>query len=272
MYTLGNRMKDYEETSKTRLIKRMPVIIRLDGRAFHTFTRGLKKPFDKLFVSTMIATTRALFGQVQNCVFAYTQSDEITLVLVDYKKLNTSCWFDNVVQKMVSTSASLATIYFNKFFMEAYQTALFKAHDEGTISDPEFNKYINVVESKLKLCPTFDARVFNVPMDDVVNNIVWRQQDCIKNSVNAVSLSMFSHKELEGKSMGERIQMMLDREEPYYFWVETPSYLINGIALYRKDDGEIFVDLDMPDITGEGRWDYVLKHISVPTEQVDSQL
>ena len=95
-------------------MKRTPVIIRLDGKAFHTFTRGLIKPFDKVMVNTMIDTTYDLCRNIQGCVFGYTQSDEITLVLCDYQTLETAAWFDYQVQKMCSVAASMCTMYFNK--------------------------------------------------------------------------------------------------------------------------------------------------------------
>ena len=114
---LGDRMKNYyEEVTKTRLTRRTPVILRLDGCHFHTFTRGFKKPFDEVMVKSMQATMKYLCENIQGCVLGYTQSDEITLVLIDYKELNTSAWFDYEVQKMCSIAASMATMAFNKFF------------------------------------------------------------------------------------------------------------------------------------------------------------
>ena len=116
---LGDRMKDYYESrSKTRLTRRMPVIIRLDGKAFHTFTKGFKKPFDMIMVKAMQETMKYLCENIQGCVLGYTQSDEITLVLVDYNKLDTDAWFDYDVQKLCSVSASMATLIFNSRFQE----------------------------------------------------------------------------------------------------------------------------------------------------------
>ncbi len=115
---LGVRMKTYyEQIPKMKLMRRCPVLIRIDGKAFHTFTRGFKKPFDEILIRTMQETTQYLCGNIQGCVLGYTQSDEITLVLVDYKKLTSSAWFDYEVQKMCSIAASMATMAFGKFFI-----------------------------------------------------------------------------------------------------------------------------------------------------------
>lgn len=115
---LGKRMKIYEAVSKTKLVRRMPVAIRIDGKAFHTFTRGMAKPFDEVLIKSMQETMQYLCKNIQGCVFGYTQSDEITLILVDYKELNTSAWFDNEVQKICSISASMATMAFNRAFVK----------------------------------------------------------------------------------------------------------------------------------------------------------
>lgn len=116
---IGTRMKTfYEEVSKTKLMKRTPVAIRIDGRAFHTFTKGFNKPFDQTLMSAMQATMKYLCENIQGCVLGYTQSDEITLILVNYQKLNSSAWFDYEVQKLCSISASMTTMAFNLYFRE----------------------------------------------------------------------------------------------------------------------------------------------------------
>lgn len=116
--TIGDRMKNnYENITRYYLTRRMPVIIRIDGKAFHTFTRGFKKPFDDILVKTMQDTMKYLCENIQGCVLGYTQSDEISLVLTDYAELTTDAWFGNNLQKMCSVSASMATMAFNKFFL-----------------------------------------------------------------------------------------------------------------------------------------------------------
>ena len=134
--SLGDRMKkNYENRSKTYLIRRMPVIIRLDGKAFHTFTKGMVKPFDKRLMETMQETTLALCDNIMGCVLGYTQSDEITLVLVDYNNIDTEAWYDYAVQKIASVSASLCTFFFNKIFQKKVYEFI-KLHQK-VVDNPE---------------------------------------------------------------------------------------------------------------------------------------
>ena len=119
---LGTRMKEYyEQVPKFRLYRRTPVAIRIDGKAFHTFTRGIQKPFDEVLGNAMVRTMEYLCKNIQGCVFGYTQSDEITLLLIDYQTFETSAWFDYEIQKICSISASMATMAFNKYFREEIQ-------------------------------------------------------------------------------------------------------------------------------------------------------
>lgn len=127
---LAKRMKKYEAVPKNTLMRRTPVIIRVDGRAFHTFTKGFQKPFDDVLMRVMQDTMKYLCENIQGCVFGYTQSDEITLILIDYKKLNSEAWFDYEVQKMCSIVASMATMAFNRFFMYEYEEFNSKTCDQ----------------------------------------------------------------------------------------------------------------------------------------------
>lgn len=114
---LGRRMKEYyEQIPKTKLMRRTPVIIRIDGKAFHSFTKGFKRPFDDVLIESMQETMKYLCENIQGCVLGYHQSDEISLVLVDYHKLTSNAWFDYEVQKICSIAASMATMIFNKIF------------------------------------------------------------------------------------------------------------------------------------------------------------
>ena len=114
--SLGDRIKKYEEVSSGKLICRMPVILRLDGKAFHTFTKGFVKPFDDFLSTVMKYTTEDLVKNIQNCQLGYVQSDEISLLLIDDRTINTSSWFDNKIQKLTSVCASMCTLYFNTIY------------------------------------------------------------------------------------------------------------------------------------------------------------
>lgn len=222
--TLGERMKEYEMVTDIKLINKLPVIIRLDGKAFHTFTRGFKKPFDDILSDAMSNTMLFLCENIQNCVFGYTQSDEITLVLYN-PSIESEPWFDNRLEKIVSLSASLATLAFNKYLVE--------------------NK--NVDEKKFWKA-TFDARAFNLPVFEVVNNIIWRQQDATKNSINCVAQANFSHKELQGKN-GSQMQDMLMLEKGIN-WNNTPTKYKRGMCCIKK-----LMDIETPNgIVQRNKW------------------
>lgn len=244
---LAKRMKQYETVPKTRLMTREPVIIRIDGKAFHTFTKGFVRPFDEVLIKTMQETTRYLCESIQGCVLGYTQSDEITLVLVDYKKLNSSAWFDYEVQKMCSIAASMATMAFNKYFalnVDEYGRNNFDGWDEGGTNDTDI---INSKEFKLaKLYDTaiqkgamFDARCFNIPKEEVTNNIYWRQLDASRNSIQMVGQANFSHKELQGKSCND-IQEMLMLQKGIN-WNDCTTYQKRGSCCIKE---KYFVPVD----------------------------
>ena len=156
---LGKRMKEYyEQIPKTKLMRRTPVAIRVDGKAFHTFTRGFEKPFDEVLIKSMQETMKYLCENIQGCVLGYTQSDEITLILVDYKNLNSAAWLDYEVQKMCSIAASMATMAFNKRFTENCLDYMCE-----NIKDASLKSIIGAhADSDIKGA-MFDARVFNIP-------------------------------------------------------------------------------------------------------------
>jgi len=242
--SLGDRMKRYEAVSKTTLVSRMPVIIRLDGCHFHTVTRGFKKPFDEVIIKTMQDTMKYLCENIQGCVLGYTQSDEITLVLVDYKKLNSSSWFDNEVQKMVSVSAAMATYAFNKFFAKnvvAFEEKMntTNLNGLGAVDDMRAHEaYLKVLNSGAY----FDSRVFNLPKEEVTNCLYWRQKDAERNSVNSLAQSLFSHKSLQGLNLKDTIAKI--EHDKGIVWGNLPttqkrgSCCIKDIWL-RLDDGQL---------------------------------
>ena len=258
---LGTRMKEfYENVPKTRLVRRMPVAIRLDGKAFHTFTRGFEKPFDEVLGRAMRETMKYLCENIQGCVLGYTQSDEITLILVDYQNLNSCAWFDYEVQKMCSIAASMATMAFNKFFTK--NVNYFEMTHEY---DDTINEYCTTLVNAAEKGAMFDARVFNIPKEEVCNLIYWRQLDATRNSIQMVGQANFSHKELQNKSCN-MIQEMLFAEKGIN-WNDYPTYLKRGSCCIKTTiqnpnvdikDGAYpksvwTIDLDIPIFKGDGR-------------------
>lgn len=244
--SLGDRMKGYENITRNHLISRMPVILRLDGRAFHTFTKGFDKPYDRIFSKAMEWTMRCLCENIQGCVLGYTQSDEITLVLVDYQELNTSSWFGNNIQKMVSVAASIATWK----FMETMSSLKF--------SSTEWNP--EVYDKALNKGAFFDCRAFNVPKEEVTNCLLFRQNDAIRNSIQALGQAHFSHKELHKKSTEDIITMV--KERTGILWNNLPVEQQRGMCCIKDEEGHWVIDHNIPIFKGEGR-DYIEKLINV---------
>lgn len=257
---LGTRMKTYyEQVSRTRLIRRMPVAIRIDGKAFHTFTRGFQKPFDEVLGNAMVRTMEYLCKNIQGCVFGYTQSDEITLLLIDYQTLRTDAWFDYEVQKMCSISASMATMAFNKYFKEEINNWWEAAHNGVKWDSPEWEKIDRLLETYANAYgkgAMFDARCFNIPKEEACNLVYWRQLDATRNSIQMVGQANFSHGELQEKSCNV-IQDML-HEQRGINWNDFPTRWKRGVAWTRARG----VDYEMPILKGEGR-KYVDKVIYV---------
>ena len=270
---LGNRMKTfYEQIPKTKLMRRTPVIIRIDGKAFHTFTRGFKRPFDEILIKTMQETTKYLCENIQGCVLGYTQSDEITLVLVDYQRFETSAWFDYEVQKMCSITASMATMAFNKVFVknvsEVYKNR-YKEDGKCLMPYDLYKTYQNAIDKGAM----FDARVFNIPKEEVTNCVYWRQLDASRNSIQMVGQANFSHKELQNKSCSN-IQDMLMTQKGIN-WNDFPTYQKRGSCVIKEEykDHSVLpdmaitrtrwiIDKEIPIFKGEGR-EYIEKLIMV---------
>lgn len=236
--TIGDRMKNnYENITRYYLTRRMPVIIRVDGRSFHTFTKGFKKPFDDILVKTMQDTMKYLCENIQGCVLGYTQSDEISLVLTDYAELTTDAWFGNNLQKMCSVSASMATLAFNKFFRENIDNwgydNLPDFAEGGTNKevDPSLLKQLDIYFFR---CNTamFDSRVFTIPKEEVCNYLIWRQQDATRNSILSVGIANFSQKELHCKSCND-IQDMLMLQKNIN-WNDYATTLKRGSCCIKK--------------------------------------
>lgn len=232
---LGNRMKEqYETRTRYSLPRRTYTIIRLDGKAFHTFTRGMKRPYDQFLMDLMDKTALALVTEIQGCKMAYTQSDEISLLLTDFETINTDAWFDGNLQKMASVSASIATANFNILF------ALFKIQVE------------NKEWSDIKMA-YFDARVFTIPDHiEVENYFIWRQKDAVRNSVSMVAQSLYSHKELEGKSSSDKQDMIHDKGQN---WNDMPDGFKRGRLIsyvYAGDfETSVLFNQNTPEFTKE---------------------
>lgn len=216
--SLGDRMKGYESVPSFKLTRRTPVIVRIDGKAFHSYTKKIKakKPFDEDLMYLMTETALFLASNISGCKFVYTQSDEISLLITDYETVNTEAWFDNKLQKIVSVAASMATAKFN------------------SISDLYFKG------SPLAM---FDARAFNIPREDVANYFIWRQNDASRNSVQMLARSLFSHKQCEGKSGSQLQDMMMETHKVN--WNDLSTDKKRGTAIYKHlDDSILFWKID----------------------------
>lgn len=234
---LSVRMKSYEAKSRSYLERHTPVIIRIDGKSFHTFTKGFVKPFDDVLIKAMQSTMKYLCENIQGCVFGYTQNDEISLVLTDYAEPTTDAWFDNNLQKMCSISASMATMAFNKYFSEiVMQLESDVAQEYETDGDTEWvikmEKYLKAYRISCENGAMFDARVFTIPKEEVCNYFIWRQQDAVRNSILSVGQANYSHKDLHGKSCNEVCNMLLEKN---INWEELSDSCKYGSACYKKD-------------------------------------
>lgn len=236
--SLDTRMKRYEAVTDGILVNRMPVIIRLDGCHFHTFTKGLDKPFDDVLVKAMQLTTLDLCKNIQNCVFGYTQSDEITLVINTYQTLESSTWFDNRIQKICSVAASMCSRLFN----ENFRKLAMEVHTNAQISDEKYFTYAAKFNTA-----DFDCRVFNIPREEAVNCVIWRQKDCEKNSVMSLAQTLYSQSELNGVKYKAAQNKMFT--EKGVNWDELPTYLKRGTAIKKDTVYGWYIDYDMPILT-----------------------
>ena len=219
--SLGDRMKSYEAAVGTVLLPRTPTIIRVDGKAFHTFTKRIT-PFNdpssqfgpsEMMHKVMMLTAQAMCSQMQNVAVAYTQSDEISFLLRDYDRLESQQWFGGKVQKIASVSASMAAAYFNYMWGQ-----VFDEWQAGHIGD----------------IALFDSRVFQIPKDDVVNYFVWRQKDATRNSINFIARKYFSHKRLHGLNT-DQVQELLWKEHEIN-WSHFDNWKKRGACVKPNPD------------------------------------
>ena len=171
--------ENYERRFKHLLVRRMPVILRLDGRAFHTLTKNCDKPFDEHFTHCMTVNAVQLLKDIQGAKCAYVQSDEISILMTDFDKLGTHAWFGGNIQKIVSVAAGMASVNFSLAYA---------------------NKGI------------FDARVFNIPKEEVANYFIWRQNDWVRNSISMTAQSVYSQKQLYQKGQTDMIEMLAEKD------------------------------------------------------------
>lgn len=226
---LGDRMKkQYEDITRHYLPRRTYTIIRLDGKAFHTLTKQLhiKAPFDDDFIDVMDSTALYLVRNIQGVIFGYVQSDEITLVLQDFKTINTCAWLDGNIQKITSISASMATAHFNSKIKEKFP------------------------QSPLAF---FDSRVFTIADPyEVINCLVWRNKDCIRNSILSVSQNVFGKKAINNKNCKELKEMLIEQSCP---WEDFPFSYRYGRMILKADmvanDPKPFVITSAFDFTGK---------------------
>ena len=250
---LGDRMKNnYESVTDFKLIRRMPVIIRLDIRAGHNVTKKMKFPWDDIFHNCMDFTMTTLCQDVQNAQFAYTQSDEISILLCDFYKLDTEQFFGGRVQKIASTTASMASLAFNRALMYNLMHADFETdsvQQDMAIYANQINKVV------------FDSRVFNVPANEVCNYFIWRQKDAERNSLQMLSYSVYSHKELYKKNRDDMHEMLHQKN---INWNNYPTKFKRGtcaIKLFSK----WHIDDDIPIFTQDR--EYINKYLHVDEEK-----
>lgn len=208
---LGGRMKDfYEDRTRYKLARRTNTIIRIDGKAFHTYTKGLQRPFDQGLMEDMNKTTEYLCQNIQGAKFGYVQSDEISILITDYDDITTHAWFDGNLQKMASIAASLATAKFNQLRMVRFTKN--NVDKDASIASLILNQTMNPEEIESFKLAMFDARVFQIPyQEEVVNYFIWRQQDATRNSISSVAQSLYSHKDLDGKKTDQMQEMIFQK-------------------------------------------------------------
>lgn len=251
---LGDRMKSfYEDRYRIYLTRRMPVITRVDGNAFHTFTRGLDRPFDADFMKIMQKTCLSLCQNIQGCVGGYVQSDEISLLLVDYQTLESDAWFDYNLQKITSLAAARATMTFNALVRELVNRYIRKVSNDPDMDARRLNLW-----SEKQNRAMFDARAFNIPKEEVCNYFIWRQKDATRNSIQAAGQAQFSHKELEGKSQSDIQEMLFQKGinwNNYTIPEKRGSFVRRYLETIGQEDGTLTVrrpwciDDEMPILT-----------------------
>lgn len=260
--TLSEKMKRLEDVTNIKLERKTPVIMRLDGRAFSKYTKGLDKPFDKDLSEVFQWVAFKLKENLDNVKFIYSQSDEINILMTDWTKDTTDAWFTYRVQKMVSVAAGITTALFNsrvEKIINKYasqisdiEEAQFKPVEEFT---PVEKKYFVWKGKQYKA--VFDCRVFNVSMEDVVPYFIYRQKDAMRNSVQALAQSYYSHTQLDKKKQAEMKQLVLDKANVDYD--KLPMLQKAGFTIYKDTSDNWIVDTDIPEFMTNR--DYISKFL-----------
>ena len=231
--SLGDRMKGYENAYRMYLPRRLPVIVRVDGRAFHTLTKCFKRPFDFLFHNVMVKTATALCQEISGAKIAYTQSDEISILITNNDTIDTQPWFGNNLQKLVSLAASIATLSFNN--------ALRRESLRKVADTLENSIYLNGIYHNAWRHATFDARAFVLPEDEVCNYFHWRQTDATRNSIQMAAQALYSHKELHGKNCDDLQEMIFQKG---INWNNYEVWQKRGSCIYKMPDTKIVTFMD----------------------------
>ncbi len=242
--SLGDRMKhNYEKVFNIRLPRRMPIIMRLDGKAFHTLTRDFQKPFDDNFIGLMNYATGAVCEEIQGAQIAYIQSDEISILIHNYKRIASEAWFDNEIQKMCSVAASVASVAFS-----------LRAKEDNLL--PTLARSMNV----------FDCRVFVIPEHEVCNYFIWRQQDWERKSIQMLASSLYSHNQLHKKNQKDMQEMCFQKGKN---WNDLPTHLRRGRCVSKVGHGNFpdhwRVDNYIPIFTQDRM--YIEQHLAVEDEE-----
>jgi tRNA(His) guanylyltransferase len=211
---LGDRMKQYEAATRLVLPRRTYTVVRVDGKAFHTFLRHTDKPWDDDVVMCMQVTAQRLCKVLDGALLAYTQSDEISVVLQDFENNGTQAWFGGVVQKMASVGAAYATAFFTQ----------------------EYRHHFDLEENDL--LPVFDSRVFTIPdVVEVANYLIWRQRDTIRNSIQALGHAHFGPRWMHSVDT-ERVREALRNVKGIEWERDVPQGLRQGWLVQKVQEGE----------------------------------
>ena len=206
--SFGGRMKMYEKAYSTKCMPLLPICVRLDGKGFSKWTKGLRRPYDEELVNIMVGVTEYLVKETQAAI-GYTQSDEISLIYYANHH-GSQLFFDGKLQKMCSVLTSMCTMKFNELFVER------KIMHDRFMDKP---------------WALFDCRVWQVPtLQEAVNYLIWREQDATKNSITMAASTVYSHKQLHKKSGKEKMDMLMEKG---INWNDYPFYFKRGVYIRK---------------------------------------